>query len=92
MQTVCTLMGTSTERKMRSHVSRKLQALPIYHDGLPLTEFDNILASEGFSELEGAIYCGRDGQSHVQVGSKTWFTFTWHKMESGRYEVVAYVS
>jgi len=92
IQTVTPLMDAKTERKMRTRVNRKLQALPIYHDGLPLTQIDDILASEGFSALESAIYCGRTGQSHEQVQSNTWFTFTWYKMESGRYEVVAYVS
>ena len=63
-----------------------------YHDGLALTEIDAALTAEGFSSMESAIYCGRDGQSHEQVGERTWLTLCWHKMESGRYEINAYLS
>ena len=64
-----------------------------YHDGLALAEIDAILTSNGFNAMEEAIYCGRDGRSHEQVGEKTWLTMSWHKMDvSGLYEVTAYVS
>lgn len=91
-QVVTPLMDAKTERKLRTRVNRQLQQLPIYHDGLPLTEIDNILAANGASALEEAIYCGREGKVHEQVQSNTWLTMTWYKMESGRYEIVAYVS
>jgi hypothetical protein len=91
-QTVTTLMDAKTERKMRTRVSRKLQALPIYHDGLPIQQIDEILDSCGFSATESAIYCGREGSATHQVGRNTFLAMTWYKMESGRYEIVAYVS
>lgn len=91
-QTVTPLMDSKSERKAQTRVNRQLQQLAIYHDGLPLTQIDNILADNGFSALEEAIYCGREGKVHEQIGSKTWLLMTWYKMESGRYEIVAYVS
>lgn len=91
-QTLVPLQTTATERRSRKLANIKLHNLPVYSDGLPLSQIDEILASAGFSELEPAIYCGREGNSHEQIGRSTWFSMTWYKMPSGRYEVVAYVS
>jgi hypothetical protein len=64
-----------------------------YHDGIPVAAIDKVLTTCGLKATEPAIYCGRDGRSHEQVGESTWLALTWHKMEvSGRYEIVAYVS
>jgi hypothetical protein len=38
------------------------------------------------------ILCGREGRIHEAVGHNRWLALTWYKMDSGRYEVVAYVS
>jgi hypothetical protein len=76
----------------RKAANKMLQLLPIYAEGLQLEAMNAVLQEHGFSELEPAIYCGRDGQVHEQVGARTWITFTWHKMEFGRYELVAYLS
>jgi hypothetical protein len=80
------------EAQERKQANKMLQLLPVYADGLQLEAMNAVLQEHGFSELESAIYCGREGQHHEQVGAHTWLTFTWHKMESGRYELVAYLS
>ena len=82
------------EAKSRRLANHALHALTFncYHDGLPISTIDRILIQYGFDPLEEAIYCGRDGMVHEQVGARTWISLTWHKMESGRYEVVAYLS
>jgi len=85
-------MSESIESMARKRANRKLAALGNYHYGLALVEIDDILESEGFNPLEPAIYCGADGHTHAQVGAKTWISLSWHKMESGRYEVVVYLS
>lgn len=85
-------MTAAQERLGRKQANNALHALPTYADGLQLESLDAILTLHGFNTLEPAIYCGRDGQCHEQVGERTWLTFTWHKMESGRYELVAYLS
>jgi len=86
-------MTTAQETLGRKQANRALQSLPIYGDGLQLDAMNAVLETHGFNTLEPAIYCGRDGQSHEQVGTRTWLTFTWHKMEnSGQYELVAYLS
>jgi hypothetical protein len=86
-------MSTAERNRNRSRVSRELQQLPIYHQWIPLATFDEILQKHGFDALESAIYCGREGRAVCPVGHNTFLAFTWHKMEeTGRYEIVAYVS
>lgn len=86
-------MDATTERKSREKVNAELAAMPIYHPFIPLGDIDNILTKHGFNELEPAIYCGRQGRSNEKIGERSYLSLTWYKMEeSGRYEVVAYVS
>jgi len=82
-----------SENWRRVRANGKFCDMPNYHNALPLADIDAILESEGFQPLEEAIYCGRDGRMRQQVGPKTWLAMSWHKMEeTGRYEVVAYLS
>ena len=86
-------MTTAEECKARRRANTKLRELcKVYHNGLALDKLDAILTEHGFTGLEPAIYCGRDGESHEQVGERTWLRMTWHKMDSGRYEIVAVLS
>jgi len=86
-----TKMERHEELAARKAVNRKLQKMGNYHDGIPAGMIGEWLVEEGF-EMEDAIYCGEDGRVHEQVGSHTWLAMTWHRMESGRYEIVAYLS
>lgn len=63
-----------------------------YHDSVPLDTVNLLLRIYGFDELEPMILCGRQGKLHEAIGQNKWLTLTWYKMESGRYEVVAYIS
>lgn len=87
-------MTAQEERVARRRVNDKLYDLGlVYHDSLPMKAIDDVLVENGFKATEPAIYCGRDAQcSPMQVGAYTWLSLSWHKMESGRYEVTAYVS
>jgi hypothetical protein len=87
-------MTAQQERVARRKVNSGLFDMGhnVYHDGLPITEIDAALVEGGFAQTEPAIYCGRDGSCHQQVGARTWLSLSWHKMESGRFEVTAYVS
>jgi hypothetical protein len=64
----------------------------VYHDSVPLDKVNQALHCHGFDELEPMLLCGREGRLHENVGRNRWLALTWYKMESGRYEVVAYVS
>jgi hypothetical protein len=89
------LVSKGDEKKARDLVNKELDILTKnnYFESLPMQDIANILTKYGFNpeELHG-IYVGREGRTHDQVGPNTWIVVTWHKMESGRYEVVAYVS
>jgi hypothetical protein len=63
-----------------------------YHASVPLDLVNALLEYNGFTALEAMILCGRDGQLHESVGRNRWLALSWHRMPSGRYEVVAYLS
>jgi hypothetical protein len=63
-----------------------------YWASVPLDTVNALLLTYGFDELEPMILCGATGRLHENVGRDRWLALTWYKMESGRYEVVAYVS
>ena len=86
-------MTTKAENVARARANRQLQALPNYHPFIPCADIDTILTNHGFNQMEAAIYCGREGTAHEQVGQRTWITMTWYRMEeTGRYEIVTYLS
>jgi len=86
-------MTATEERNARRRVNNALNTLGrLYHDGLPIDRVDDILTAHGFEPTQPAIYCGRDGRVTERVGERSYLTLTWHKMPSGRYEVVAYVN
>ena len=87
-------MTAVPEATARKRVNDKLSEISRqYHPAIPIADIDTALTSNGFHATEPAIYCGRDGRSHEQVGPRTWLSLSWHKMdESGRYEVTCYVS
>jgi len=64
-----------------------------YFPSVPVSDISRILERYGFDSepLEG-IYTGRQGKSHDKVGEYTYFTMFWYKMESGKYEITAYLS
>jgi hypothetical protein len=63
-----------------------------YHNSVPLDDVNDALVAYGFDALELMLLCGREGQLHEAVGHDKWLTLTWYKMETGRYEVIAYVN
>jgi len=88
-------IASTAESSRRNQANKALDILcRAYHQCIPLTEIKDILKSNGFDGdgIDG-IYTGREGRSHEQVGPKSWIMMTWHKMEeSGKWEVVAYLS
>ncbi len=76
-----------------NHVNEYLHEMGrAYHVSVPLDRVDDVLVACGFDELEPMILCGREGNIHENIGRNRFLSLTWYKMESGRYEVVAYVS
>jgi hypothetical protein len=83
------------EKKNRASANKELDKLLTnkYFKSLPIDEIREILKNNAFDPvpLEG-IYSGADGRIHEQVGKKSYILITWHKMSSGNYEVIAYLS
>jgi hypothetical protein len=86
-------MTPSELKKACKRVNDKFYTLGLlYHDGVPVNLIDTLLVDNGFEATEPAIYCGRDGKVHEEVGHGKWLSLTWHKMESDRFEIVAYLN
>jgi hypothetical protein len=86
-------MDANLERRNRSRANSDLALLSQgLHDSLRLQDIDNVLTTHGFRPLTEGIYCGREGRVHEQVGDRTHLLLTWYKYDTGRYEVVVYLS
>jgi len=79
-------------------LTKKLNAELAYvnsqkHTGMPMREISMVLTQNDLdpSKVHEHLH-GDEGRLHVQVGPETFLTMTWYRMESGRYEVVAYAS
>jgi hypothetical protein len=85
----------SSDASDRNKVNRALSDMTRnkFFPKLPLAEVDAVLKQHGFDEWDSeGIYTGEDGRLNDPVGRNTWLALTWHKMPSGNYEIVAYVS
>ena len=64
-----------------------------YHDYLPVFQIDTALIESGFEPLDATVsFLGCEGRTHEPVGEDKWISISWHRMDSGRWEVVAYVN
>jgi hypothetical protein len=96
--TLCTeckaKIPTLTTRLRR--VNSELQLVGLEYPetlGAGLVRVYDILRLQGFTEPEvGYTLPQPDGRIHAEVGEGKWLSVSWHRMESGRYEVVAYVN
>src|ERR1700676_2763472 len=87
-----------TLRTRLSRVNSELHQLGLTYQenmGDAFRRIDSALLCHGFADTNSAEgNAGTDTSFHVCVSSDTasWLHVTWHRMESGRYEVVAYVN
>jgi len=66
-----------------------------FHDTLSysLNTIDRILTKHGFATPSAEpIFSGLEGRLHQEVGEGKWLTVSWHRFDTGRYEVTAYVN
>lgn len=92
-------MNAAERNKATRQANTALARLPQYADDMSawLTATEQICEGHGFSVDLGGIYCGRDGETRVEAVEADgkvarWLKITWHKMQSGRYEMIAYLS
>ena len=68
----------------------------VYWDtlGESIVAIEHALGTSGFSAEVGPISPTTPGEYrlHIEVGDSKWLSASWYRMESGRYEVVAYVN
>lgn len=66
-------------------------------DSIPLTQITNLLNEFGL-RMEEAIFCGWEGKANLDIFTNSgeevdvWLVLNWHKFDTGRYEVVSYIS
>jgi len=78
--------------KYLSKINRQLGVLcKFYFPSIPVQEIQSIL-NEFELKIPDGIYCGREGESMEEIGNGVWLRMTWYKMQSGNFEIVAYVS
>ena len=70
-----------------------LHALGLYyHETLPLSDIDTILEANGFQPPMWSYSSQKGETQRHAVGTDKWLTASFHRMDSGRWEVVAYVN
>lgn len=99
-------MSRGVKHKLNAQVYDLLK--PTYFDTIQLGAIMNILEESGYTILQedmtpwDGIICGREGHEYFTIGVKDrdkWveignamLSLSWYKMESGRYEVVGYIT
>ena len=63
------------------------------HTGMPMREIAIVLVNNGLDpeKIHENVH-GDEGRLNVQVGPEIYFTMSWYRMESGRFEIVARAS
>lgn len=84
----------------KKRVNKELYELgKVYRDYIPWEGIENILEKVGTYPLQEdgerfqGFFCGRSGQAHFPLyeEKRDWLHLSWYKLESGNYEIVAYV-
>lgn len=87
-------LSPSETKKLTGKINQELQAINLQrHTGMPLTQITGLLVGHDLDPAKVREHVhGDEGRLHVQVSPDIFFTMTWKRMESGRYEIVSYVS
>ena len=63
------------------------------HTGMPVNQITGVLVGHDLDVTKVREHVhGDEGRLHAQISADIYFTMTWKRMESGRYEIVSYVS
>ena len=88
-----------TNETRKRHINKQLHALPLYSLEIPLQEIFNIVEKKSGMVVQedgtpwDGFLCGEDGTASFEIaGYKFALRVMWHKMDSGNYEITAYVS
>ena len=76
--------------KLIRQINKALNALcASRYDCIPTSGISAILNPLGLA-LEDGIYCGAAGEFLEPIGQNIHLRLSWYRLESGRYEIVAY--
>jgi hypothetical protein len=81
-------------KALTAKINTELQSVNLQrHIGMPLNDITGVLVRHDLdpSKVRDHVH-GDEGRLHAQVSADIYFTMTWKRMESGRYEIVSYVS
>ena len=97
MTTLCANCKTAMPslKTRLTRVNTRLHGMLTYFDnmGAAFRLIDSALVASGFEETNGCTEtAGTETSFHGNVGEGKWLHITWYRMESGRYEVTAYVN
>lgn len=87
-------LSPAETQALTKKVNADLQAINSQkHTGMPLKEITAILSQNNLDpkSIQEHLH-GDEGRLNIQVGPEIYFSMTWYRMESGRYEIVAYVT
>jgi len=91
--------------KVKKHIMKEIYALGTYHPSIPLDELFSILNRYAIDAIQedgtpwSGFLCGEQGQCNFELVYmpthellKHMLVLTWYKFETGRYEIVSYIS
>lgn len=89
----CNAEIPTLSRRLR-RVNSELHQLGLtYHQRVPVASIDSALRANGFSETGcWSFLPGQQFRIHDEVGDGKWITVSGYRMESGNWEIVAYVN
>jgi hypothetical protein len=89
-------MNTQTTK---NRINKELHALPIYFSEIPLDVIFYIVRDHAGQVVQedgtpwSGLLCGDEGNTRFAIEGRKFFLYlSWYKMNSGNYEIVAYVS
>lgn len=95
-------MTKTSKGTIRNRINKEIGKIGTYHDGIPVDEISvciknhgGMMVQEDGTEWSG-IFCGEQGTCNIPVVfadySNMFVSISWYKMDSGRYEIVTYIS
>lgn len=89
----------SNTQTIKNRINKELAALPTYSPEIPLGKIFEIVEKHAGQVVDvdgtpwSGILCGDNAGANFEIaGVKFQLRITWYKMQSGRYEITAYVS
>lgn len=91
---------------LRKKLNKKITEFTsgVYFDSIPIEKLSKILESEGVTAINedgtplNVVFCGSDSECEIELALdgkavlNSILRLSWYRMQSGRFEIVSYVS